>query len=460
MKYILITLLVLITFNGCGGSSEESKNEESKNEGSKSKDSKSEKTVSNSEPSSNENDKKATLIDETLRGEWMYISDGSTVYIDENFKYPITKVDKTLITIAKDGKTYHLMRSGIDSTVVTGSIYDNAGISQRSSLQKSISRSIKRIGNVNMVLKHVTDKNNIKKQTLKGDNNFVFNDVKSGKYILNASTENNLSVTADVDIYGEEISLGGFTLVNDDGYNFKTDFIIDNSDSGYFYGSQKTYTGKLKIKNIGAKKGSGLNYTFSTSSPYVLEYSNEIVLGTVDVNKTIDIPFTISFNILDKTTVTIPLDITIKDVNSNEWIDTVFFHVYQTPMNINIATKEANVKGYIIAPGHELTPIDTSNANFLIPYRAGKEYYLVLSNPNINSETPYSIGVDTNTLSFENFKDTGAYEPNNEESQAKVIKVNESIVSYLHEGDIDYYKIDMSSNTDVGLFSPPQVPFR
>ncbi len=129
-------------------------------------------------------------------------------------------------------------------------------------------------------------------------------------------------------------------------------------------------------------------------------------------------------------------------------------------MQVNITTKEANVKGYIIAPGHELTAINTSNASLLIPYREGKTYFLVLSNPNINSETPYSIGVDTTTLSFDNFQNTGAHEPNNQEAEAFKIKPNENIVSYLHEGDIDYYIIDMSSDTDVGLFSPPQMPFK
>jgi len=435
MKNILIMLLIILTFNACGGGGSEE---------------------DSADPSSGTK----VMADETLRGEWMYINDGSTVYIDENFVYPITKVDSTLIKVSKNGTTYHLMRSGIDTTVVTGDLYANASAALSPARQKGPVRSIGNIGNINIVLSHITDKRNKKEQDIPSTGKFVFNDVKSGEYTIEATTTDNLTVTTDVDIYGEEISLGGFTLVNNDGYNFKTEFIIDNSDSGYFYGSLKTYTGKLKIKNIGSVKGTGLNYTFSTDSAYVSEYSTEIILGTVDVDKTIDIPFTISFGILDKATVTIPLDIKIKDVNNNEWVDTVFFHVYQTPMNVNIATKEANVKGYIIAPGHELTPINTSNANILIPYRAGKTYYLVLSNPNINSETPYSIGIDTGTLSFDTFQETGAHEPNNQESQAFTIRPNENIVSYLHEGDIDYYIIDMSSNTDVGLFSPPQMPFR
>ena len=438
MKNILMTLLIVLAFNACGGGG-----------------SGDDTTDKSSSDSSSQK-----MADESLRGEWMYIHNGTKVYIDENFKDPITKVDNTLIKVEKNGVIYHLMRSGIDTTVVSGNLHANTSAQLGSALQKGPSRGIGNIGNINVVLSHITDKYNRKKETLSGTGKFEFDDVKSGKYTLEATADNNLTVTTDVDIYGEEISLGGFTLVNNDGYNFKTEFVIDNSDSGYFYGSLKTYTGKLKIKNIGKVRGTGLNYTFSTDSTYVKEYTNEIVLGTVDVNKTIDIPFTISFGILDKATVTIPLNIIIKDVHNNEWVDTVFFHVYQTPMNVNIATKEANVKGYIIAPGHELTPINTSNANILVPYRAGKKYFLVLSNPNVNSETPYSIGIDTDTLSFDTFQDTSAHEPNDKESQAFTIRPNESIVSYLHAGDIDYYVIDMSSNVDVGRYSPPQMPFR
>lgn len=438
MKNILITLLIMVAFNACGGGG------------------------SGDNPSDNSSAGTSTkkMADESLRGEWMYIHDGAKVYIDENFNYPITKIDNTLIKVEKNGVTYHLMRSGIDTTTVSGDLQTNRSAQLASALQKSPMKSIRSIGNINVVLKHITDKHNRKKETLPGTGKFKFDNVKSGKYTLEATAENNLTVTTDVDVYGEELSLGGFTLVSDDGYNFKTEFVIDNSDSGYFYGSLKTYTGKLKIKNIGKVRGTGLNYRFATDSAYVKDFTNEIVLGTVDVNKTIDIPFTITFGILDKTTVTIPLDVTIKDVHNNEWKDTVFFHVYQTPMNVNIATKEANVKGYIIAPGHELTPINTSNANILVPYRAGKKYFLVLSNPNVNSETPYSIGIDTGTLSFDNFQDTSAHEPNDKESQAFTIRPNESIVSYLHAGDIDYYVIDMSSNADVGRYSPPQMPFR
>ena len=433
MKIILI-FIVSIIFIDCGGGEETT-------------------------PSSSSNDKTiikepTTTVPNNLKGEWIYISSGDKIYIDDNFKYQITIEDSNLISIEKNNKTYHLLRSGINNTSVSGEIYSQKNNSRR------LSRALSSIGDIDIILQHITDKQNIKEKKLVKTGDFKFENVKSGKYIITAKTDNNLSIETNVDVYGEEISLGSFKLVNKDGYNFKADFIIENSDSGYLYGNLKTYMGKLKIKNIGTKKGSGLNFSFNTNSPYVSEFSNDIVLGTVDINKTKEIPFRISFNILDTTTQTIPMEVTINDANKNHWTDTVFFHIYQTPMKINIKTKEADIKGYIVSNGHQLTKINTSNETITIPYRQGKKYYLVLSNPNINNETPYSIGVDTNTLSFENFQDTSAHEPNNKEEDAFTIKPNENIVSYLHEGDIDYYIIDMSSNTNVGVYSPPVVPFK
>ena len=430
MKIILI-FIVSIIFIACGGGEE---------------------TTSSS--SSNDNtlikNESTNTIADNLKGEWIYISSGDKIYIDDNFKYEITVEDNNLISIEKNNKTYHLLRSGINDASVSGDIYT----------QDDKYRKVSSIGNIDIILQHITDKQNKKEQRLEKTGNFKFDNVKSGKYIITAKTDNNLSIETNIDIYGEEISLGSFKLVNKDGYNFKADFIIENSDSGYLYGNLKTYIGKLKIKNIGTKKGSGLNFSFKATNPYIAEFSNDIVLGTVDINKTKEIPFKISFNILDTTIQTIPMEVTINDANKNHWTDSVFFHVYQTPMKISIKTKESNIKGYIVSDGHQLTKINTSNEIITIPYRQGKKYYLVLSNPNINNETPYSIGVDTDTLSFESFQDTSAHEPNNNEEEAFTIKPNENIVSYLHEGDIDYYIIDMSSNTDVGLYSPPVVPFK
>ena len=449
MKNILVTFLTLtlLVLNGCGGGGS------------------SDSASSGSNGVKDEKGKATTSFDEALRGEWIYVHNGEKVYIDEDFKEPITKVDDKLLKIETDGVTKYLIRYGVNNSTVTGDLY-------KDSIAHALKRSVSTIGNINIILEHYLDEKNTKKQTITNTGNFEFKNVQTGKYTFKATAETKTTedtdkeqkvkekVTAKVDVYGEEINIGGFTLVNDDGYNFKTEFTINNSKGGYLFGDQTTYDGTIFIKNIGDKKGSGLNYTFTSDSPYISSMSNTTVLGTVDVNKSIEIPFEVTFNILDKSTVSIPVDVTIKDAHGNQWLDSLFFHVYQTPMNLNIATKNAHIKGYIIEDGHKLNQIDVGNETVILPYKAGGSYYLVLSNPDINNETAYSIGVDTEAPDFEKFQDTSAYEPNDKESEAKTIKMGESIISYLHEGDIDYFLIDMSSSEDVGVYSPPQMPFK
>ena len=443
IKHLLVIITMFFTFSGCGGSGG----------GEKAADS-----GTNTQTSTGDTTQGSTSsgFNEILRGEWMYIYNGEIIYIDENFDSVITQIDEKLISIEKDSKTYHLIRKGINTTTVNGSLYEESTALAPSRIFQSGTR----IGNIDVILQHITDKKNKKEKNLDAMGSFDFTDVKSGNYTLTATTDTNLSVKTKVDVYGEKVSLGSFKLVSDDGYNFKTEFVVDNSDNGYFYGTMKTYTGKLIVKNIGTKKGTGLNYTFKTDDGFVADFSNDIVLGTVEAGASIEIPFRITFNILNVATHTVPVYVTIRDANANEWNDTVFFHVFQTPLDVNIATKESNIKGYIIVPGHDLIKIDTSNASIKIPYREGKKYFLVLSNPNIDNETPYSIGVDAPTLNFDTFQNTSAHEPNNKESDAKTLKVGDNTISYLHEGDIDYFLIDMSSNADAGSFSPPQIPFR
>jgi hypothetical protein len=436
-KILLICTAIVVLLNGCGGGDKPSQD-----------------TINNlTTPTA------TSSFDETLRGEWIYVSDGKKVYIDENFNQAISKVDDTLIVIQKDGVDYHLIRYGINTTTVTGDLYQSTDSQQ--SLQRATQTATSRIGNINIVLKHYLDETKNKSEDLDSTGEFEFTNVQTGNYTFEANTEeNDTIVSAKVDVYGEEISIGSFKLVSDDGDNFKTEYTIDNTKNGYLFGDQTLYTGKLIIKNIGKEKGTGLNYTFSSDSPYIAQMSTETVLGTVDVNESINIPFNITFNILDKTMVSIPINVLIKDAVGNSWTDTFFMHVYQTPMYLHIATQEANIKGYIINEAHELTQVDTGDATIILPYKAGESYYLVLSNPNVNNETSYSIGLDVDTLDFENFQDTSAYEPNNKEEDATVLKMRENIISYLHEGDIDYYKLDMSGSTDTGVLSPPQMPFK
>ena len=442
----LYVSILLLTLSGCGGGGEDDADSitnpgtETGNTG-------------------NTGGEEESSFDESLRGQWIYVHNGNKIYIDENFKYPITKTDDNLLTVQQSGTNYHLIRYGNDTTTVSGTIYDENGA--QSSARRALQRSMNNIGSIDIILKHYKDEKRNKEKSIPSTGDFQFENVQTGKYTLEASTEDeNVTVTAEVDIQGEEVTLGSFKLVSDDGYNFKTTYSIRNSKDGYIFGDQTTYTGFLLIKNIGEKKGVGLNYDFSTDSPYISSMSNDIVMGTVDVNKSIKVPFEITFNILDKPSVSVPIEVAIHDANGNKWNDTLFIHVYQTPMYLHIATQKANIKGYIIDEAHQLKQVNTGDATITLPYLAGKSYYLVLSNPTINNETAYSIGLDIDAEDFEGFQNTSVLEPNNKESEATSINMRESIISYLHEGDIDYFKLNMNGDADAGIHSPPQIPFR
>lgn len=407
--------------------------------------------------SNNTDTANSTTFNESLRGKWVYIHNGSEIDLNENFKGAIDIKDSNLLQVSTSSSSHYLLRKGNVSSTVKGSLY------KETTTTSPVSRSLRyqNISSMNVVLGNINDSKLKKETSPNSTGTFEFNRVTSGSYFIKAEDEEQkLSVETKVDIYENVVTLGSFKLVSDDGYNFKTDFIIDNSDNGYMYGNFKTYTGKLRIHNIGSEEGTGLNYSFSTDDPYVAKFSTQKVLGSVAVDQSIDVPFEISFNMLDKSSHTVPVNVTINDAFNNTWTDTVFLHVFQESMQINIATESANVKGYIIIPGHNLVPINTSNETILVPYREGENYILVLSSSSIKDETSYSIGINAPVDSFEEFSQTSAHEPNNTEHEAHSIQLGEAIVSFLHKNDIDFFKIDMTSNSDAGSYSPPLPPFQ
>ena len=84
-----------------------------------------------------------------------------------------------------------------------------------------------------------------------------------------------------------------------------------------------------------------------------------------------------------------------------------------------------------------------------VPYRPDAKYKLIAQSLSLNTEGVYSIGVGSwNSEKWqsdrENFTDVSNYEPNNQESQAKTVKMNSQTTSYLHKNDLDFWIIDMS----------------
>lgn len=393
-------------------------------------------------------------VPETLWGDWLYIDDGQTLFVGSSTTLEYTQVSPNLIEVESSGEKRYLMRKGIANVEVKGEVRKT--VNKKTTASKHPA-SYSGVAGINVILSNLQDDDMEKSSQTDDNGQFQTAGVVTGEYEISAEDEEGNSVSATVTVDGESKTVGVLTLADEEGYNFKTEAIMDDK---YVYGDLTTYTGKIRITNVGNQDALGLNYTLSTDSQYVELFEEKSDVGTVEKDKYIDIPFSISFNFLDVYQTEIKIDVTIRDVDYNEWSDYATIVVYKSPVKINIKASSAKVKGYLIIPGHNLVSIQTSNSAIEVPYLPTKNYSLVLANPDIGDETKYSIGFNTGTLDYTDFTDTGVYEPNNNENEATSINIGEAIVSYMHKGDLDYYTLDMSDQSLKVLLAPPQIPVK
>ncbi|SFV69180.1 Adhesin of unknown specificity SdrC [hydrothermal vent metagenome] len=441
--------------------------------------------------------------DNEFYGNWKYIDDGTAQKIDKNFTYPIKRLGTNFIEVDKNGTKQMLLRDGTNKGVVRGRIYTDI----KKVRKLDINSNLNRTGYIPILKKSksakkykVTIDDGFHKQTKKVSANgeFVFSGVNtnieakvsiidieevignddSNSEEGNITNENNNSVdgsqtdnneTVDtngsifngtIPIHDKDTDIGNFyDSKGKDNYNFKTIQIIEEKqdvDDRYMYES-RTYKGKLVFKNTGTDVAYGLNYSITTTDKYVEEVTPNTVMGSVEANQSVEIPFEITYRMLDKIKHRVKLDFVIRDANGKEWLDNAYLDVYQTPVWVNLKTKSSKLKGYFISPEHEVIDIDTSDIKVKIPSRPDSFYYFVVSSPlSIDTETAYALGVDRDAPEFGTFNTTNAYEPNNNEEQATKLKVGDEIKSFIHKSDIDFYTIDFQKNLS---FTPPQIPF-
>ena len=450
-------------------------------------------TNHNSNPNPNPN---PIPITKTNNGNWIYIEDGTEEKIDKEFAYPIKYLGKNFIEVTKeDNSTHILLRDGSPDGVVRGRLYTDIEFVQK--LNKETNEKVtspepmfKKPKNGDKYTVIIDDGFNVQHKTVSANGKFSFSGVttmKESRVIIvkgaisvgdieeiiadyeqnntqdnnNTQVENNNTIIFDdnLSIKNEDTNLGNFPIPDKNTkYNFKVTKTIheQDKDDRYMY-ENRTYKGKLTFTNTEKEMATALNYEITTSDPYVEELTHDIVMGSVEAGGSVEIPFEITFGRLDKIAHRVKLDFLIKDVNGKQWLDNVYLDVYQTPINVNLKTKTSNLKGYFITPEHEIISIDTKDIKVKIPNRPDSSYYFLVTSPkDIGAETAYSLGVDVNASEFEDFHDTSAYEPNNLEEKATKLQVGDSIKSFIHKGDIDFYTIDFKKSMS---YEPPRLPF-
>lgn len=430
------------------------------------------------------NNTNGKVVEEKYYGYWKYLDTGEEIKIDKSSLLTFNKIGENFIKI--DNRP--LLRNGSNDATIKGSVYNLVLKTKDETTNKvKYSTLFQKTEKYRRIKVRINDGFRTKEQEISNENkNFFFPKMSIGdvgviitgeKVDENNNDENNNRQEEEIfnetfHINNKDTDLGNFYITENNiedniednssnkvpTYNFKTTQVIDlqDKDDRYMY-ENRTYNGKLKFKNTGDNIAEGLNYTISTNDPYVESITSENILNSLEANKTAEIPFEISFRTLNKMQHRVKLDFLIRDANSNEWLDNVFLDVYQTPISLVVTTKSSSLKGYIITPEQEIIDINTNNIEVKVPKRVDGKYYFVVLEPNtISEETAYSFAIDSSTQSFDTFKETDIFEPNDTEEEATPLKLGDSNLSFINVGDIDFYTINFDNNLS---FTPPQLPF-
>ena len=428
----------------------------------------------------------------TFYSNWIDIESGTSEKIDKDYPYFIKRLGDNFIEVTKENSEKHiLLRDGSPNGVVRGQLYSDIEHVQKLDVREgkyiTLYRPILKKTNTKKYKVVLDDGFNRQSQMVSENGKFSFSGVTTGskskisiidiEEVLESEPEENIDTNNSEDtnasikennqtifetempIVDEDTDLGNFQIPDKSTkYNFKTTNIIDTQDKDdrYMYES-RTFSGKLTFVNSGTEMATALNYEIKTDDAYVEELTHDVVMGSVEAGASVEIPFKVTFRRLDKIAHRVKLDFIIRDFNDKEWLDHVYLDVYQTPVMVKLKTKSSNLKGYFITPEHEIISMDTKDIKVRIPSRPDASYYFLVVSPKvIGAETAYSMGIDVNNSEFDDFHDTSAFEPNNLEESATRLEVGDSIKSYIHKGDIDFFTIDFKKNIS---YEPPRLPF-
>ena len=387
----------------------------------------------------------STQATSDIYGTWVYVDNGTKLEVLSSSAFDYTTLGENLLEVTtSNGTTRHLLRASVANTNTSGSVVDGTTASLSPKLKGVSSRAISGIGGIEIILRNSTD-NGISTTTYtQSDGIFTDTTLPSGTYSITGSDGTD-SFTTEVTLDGKNTELGNFQLPDAEGYNFKTELILDNE---YIYADGALYSGYVRVHNIGSQKGLGLAYDVTMDDYYKKSFTASIILGSLVAGDFVDIPINFSINPLPTPKRTIAINTLVRDVNGNSWEDSFNIKVFRRNMDINIASASASVKGYAVMEGYKVLPFETSSSTITLPVDPEVKYSVILSNPDIEEETAYSIGVETETLSYEGFNQPIAFEPNNSEEEATLLNIKSAEVAYLHRGDIDFWDINMSGEKD------------
>ena len=233
---------------------------------------------------------------------------------------------------------------------------------------------------------------------------------------------------------------------DEDNFWFPTTLPASNIDFTRLYADGTNYSFYIYIENTGTEDALACTYSLILDDGLTLvSGSTSGILGTIEPGskKTRYLPLTVnSASVQDEYDFkTIRIQIT-DPIQDKTWNDSVSLRFNKEHVTFNIAA-QSSVQGVILAPTGKAYPFSGTDQSVVVPW-SSRDYLVVFCGASANTETVYSLGIDTAPdRSFSGFIDLAKYEPNDTEANACVINRQGQIMSYLHKGDFDYYRIKL-----------------
>lgn len=349
----------------------------------------------------------------------------------------LLKSSENVINVTKNGITDCLYAIRTASSSISGTVTTDGS-----------SRAING-GYLSVIMQNIDDANDRIETTTDANGSFKADQLIVGEKYNVKVGNTSLSVSPSFD--GEDI--GTITLTS--GVNFKV--TVSNSKTEMYAGIVY-YPISVEITNVGDANCTAATYTLEWDDglDVINNYEDGFLLRTIAVGETKTIPVLVRCDSLEVDSVQRKLRLTIKDIDNKTWNDSVALKFYRDSAIINVVSEnDRPISGVIIGGGNTYSLTGKTNYSLDIPV-ISENYLMVFSgaiaNASKNTECIYSVGINTPAVSASALNtqlgtDTGAFEPNNDETNAKMISSGESIVSYLHENDVDYYSCLISEGS-------------
>jgi fibronectin type 3 domain-containing protein len=384
-----------------------------------------------------------------LWGEWLRMDTGDKWYISDNAIKINSRVTSTTVVLDKQservievmdgGRKYYLYASRNANAHFTGAIVGDAGAARAiGGGIGGIRVAIANLGNKSNELNAVTDTAGI----------FTAEEIIPGDtYIV--TPEGGTPVTVIPANDGADV--GVVTVTS--GVNFKTSIssVQASFDMNELY-INENYSFNLEFENVGDKDCPAPSYTIVAPDDVSITGRPQGRLGTIEPGKKENVPINIECFAVTGDYEYKKINVTITDGTGKTWEDSVSLRFYKDTIDFNIKA-EKSISGIVISPDAKTYSFtDVTNKTVVVPRRSSGDYLVVFSGATIENETRYALGIGVEAdEGFEEFFDTGLYEPNNTEGEAVLLN-EQRIMELLYKNDIDYYRV---SYNDIPFPSKP-----